>query len=415
MNLRRPSRYPVLVSLWLLWLAVLAPAQTPVRKIRDLKPTLLLVSIDGFRADYLDRGITPNLSRLAKSGVRAKWMTPAFPSKTFPNHYTIVTGLYPEHHGIVGNDVWDPDFQAKFTYNKPMAIESRWWWGEPIWNTAERQGMKAGSMFWPGSDAEIGGLRPSEWRTYEHKMPPEDRVAVILSWLDKPVKDRPRMLTLYFSDVDSAGHDYGPDSPELTAAVWKIDRMIGLLQAGFRQRGIEGQVNVIVVSDHGMIPTPADQKIFLEDIVDPASLRVVTWGQLLSVEALDGNNEALYQKLRRIPHATAYRKGEMPARFHYSEGRRIPPVLVLADGGWEITTRKRLADRTMVEVASHGYDNELPQMRALFVAAGPAFRPGRTIPGFPNVDVYPLLCRILGLEPAKNDGSLAPFLPVLKK
>jgi predicted AlkP superfamily pyrophosphatase or phosphodiesterase len=384
-----------------------------VQKLADLKPTVLLISIDGFRADYLDRGVTPNLLRIAKSGVRAEWMQPSFPTKTFPNHYTIVTGLYPEHHGIVGNEFWDPESSRQFKYNKPTAMESQWWGGEPIWLTAEKQGIKAGTLFWPGAEVQHRGQRATYWMRYQHEMPNAERVRNILRWLDKPSDERPQLLTLYFHVVDTAGHDHGPDSPQLTAALKDVDITIGTLLDGLRQRGIDRQVNLVIVSDHGMAFSRPEQKIFLEDYVDLGALQVAVWGQVLSAAATDGNHEALIASLQKLPHATVYKKCELPERLHYCKNPRISPVIVIADEGWAITTRKHTAENSH-DYGMHGYDNALPSMRALFIASGPGLKRNKRLPGFPNVDVYELMCHLLGIKPAQNDGTLGSFRTVLR-
>jgi predicted AlkP superfamily pyrophosphatase or phosphodiesterase len=386
----------------------------PPRKIHDLKPTVLLISIDGFRADYLDRGVTPNLSSLARDGVRSDWMQPVFPSKTFPNHFTLVTGLYPEQHGIVGNEFWDPERQRQFVFNKEVAGDPAWWQAEPIWLTAERQGLKSATVFWPGSDVPIAGKRPTYWLKYTHELPDDERVQRLLVWLDLPVAQRPQMLTMYFSSVDTAGHNFGPDSSELTAALQRVDTMIGRLLDALKARGIEKQINIIIVSDHGMAPTAPEQAIFIEDYLDLRTLRISTWGALFGAEAPDGNNEPLIDALRKVPHVTVYRKCAMPGRFHYCHNPRISPILLLADEGWNITTRTRLAARATPERGSHGYDHQLPSMRALFIATGAGFKHGQRIPGFANIHVYVLMCHLLGIKPASSEGKLATFQSVLR-
>jgi predicted AlkP superfamily pyrophosphatase or phosphodiesterase len=220
---------------------------------------------------------------------------------------------------------------------------------------------------------------------------------------------------LYFHHVDTAGHDYGPDSPEVNGAIQKVDGALGLLLLGLRARGIEKQVNIIVVSDHGMIRTPADQKILIDDYIDPAALRLVVTGQYLSANAVDGDVDSAIAALRKAPHLTVYKKCEMPARFHYCENKRIDPIIGIPDEGWEIYTRNKLAKEKKHSAAGHGFDNMLPRMRATFVTAGPGLKRNKRIPGFPNVDVYALMCHLLGVKPAPNDGSLDPFRNVLRK
>src|SRR6266567_8518126 len=207
-----------------LLLALKLPVFAQAKPIRDLQPTVILVSLDGFRYDYLHRYRPMNLNSLATGGVRARSMIPSFPSKTFPNHYTIATGLYPQNHGIVENNIYDPEFKSVFTLSKREEVQNgRWWLGEPIWVTAEKQGERAASFFFPGTETEIAGKRPTYWKTYDAKIPNEERVNTILSWLDLPRAERPTLLTLYFSDVDDAGHAFSPDSVETRDAVIRVD------------------------------------------------------------------------------------------------------------------------------------------------------------------------------------------------
>jgi len=373
-----------------------------------------LISIDGFRSDYLDKYQPPNLNSLAQNGVRAKWMTPSFPSKTFPNHYTIVTGLYPQDNGIVENNVFDKTFNASLTMsNREEVNNGRWWLGEPIWVTAEKQGQKTAPYFWPGSEAEIGGVRPTYWKPYDGKVPNDARVDTILGWLDLPASERPTFLTLYFSDVDSAGHDFSPDSPGTRDAVLKVDAVIGRLIDGLKKRGIWTDVNLIIVSDHGMATENPKDTIVLDELFDPGLAEKVFWTpEIVSIFPNPGKEDLIYKTLsEKLPaHAKIYRKAEMPPRFHYSNSPRIAPLLVLPDEGWTLITKARLDEQKIRGrfeglKGGHGYDNELPSMRAIFIAEGPAFRQGVVIEPFENVDVYNLLAKILGLKPAPNEGN----------
>ncbi|MES2305267.1 MAG: alkaline phosphatase family protein [Gemmatimonadota bacterium] len=381
-----------------------APANHPVPVARD--QALVLISLDGFRADYLDRPVARNLQALARGGVRAEWMTPSFPSKTFPNHYSIVTGLYPEHHGIVANNIRDP-LLGSFTMADSMAVrDGRWWGGEPIWVTAEKQGKRAANFFWPGSEAEIGGVRATIYKRFEDTFPNAARVDSVLTWLSRPKGQAPSLVTLYFSDVDHAGHTFGPGAPETDAAIARVDSMIGRLMTGLAARGQLDRVNVIVVADHGMQSTPKNQLIALDDYISLDDVDVIDWTPVGAIAPKPGKLEAVYAKLKGAnPHLQVYRKGEVPARFHFNDNPRITPLVLIADEGWSITRRGKV-DAWSAASASHGWDNTLPSMRALFVAAGPAFRRGYVAHSFQNIHVYALMCAILGLKPAANDGSL---------
>jgi predicted AlkP superfamily pyrophosphatase or phosphodiesterase len=411
-NIATRFRHSLLIAFVLLTVGV--PACGPSKSIKDLRPTVILVSLDGFRFDYLEKYQPPNLLSLARDGVQAKWMIPSFPSKTFPNHYTIATGLYPQNHGIVENNVFDKGFNATFTMSNREEVQNgRWWLGEPIWVTAEKQGLRTGPLFWPGSEAEIAGARPAYWKPYDGKMANEARVDTILSWLDLPPAERPTFLSLYFSDVDSAGHDFSPDAIETRNAVLKVDTDLGMLVDGLKARGIFAQVNLIIVSDHGMATQDPKDAVILDELVDTNLAEKILWSsEIVSIFPNPGKEDAIYESLKAKlpPQAKVYRKAEMPGRFHYSNSPRIAPLLVLPEEGWTVTTRKRFdemkaKDRKNGLRGGHGYDNELPSMRAIFIAHGSAFKKGSLIEPFENVQVYNVMIRILGLRPAPNNGD----------
>jgi len=409
----RPGLHHLLLIACLLF-AVHLSACVQSRSISDLRPTVILISLDGFRFDYLEKYEPPNIRSLAREGVQARWMIPAFPSKTFPNHYTIATGLYPQNHGIVENNVFDKGFNATFTMSNREEVQNgRWWLGEPIWITAEKQGQRSAPLFWPGSEAEIAGARPAYWKPYDGKMTNEARVDTILSWLDLPPGERPTFLSLYFSDVDSAGHDFSPDAVETRTAVLKVDADLGRLVDGLKARGIFAQVNLILVSDHGMATQDPNNAIILDELVDTNLAEKILWtAEIVSIFPKAGKEDAIYETLKAKlpPQAKVYRKAEMPARLHYSNSPRIAPLLVLPEEGWTLTTRARFdemkaKDRKNGLRGGHGYDNELPSMRAIFIAHGSAFKKGSVIEPFENVHVYNVMTRILGLAPAPNDGN----------
>jgi predicted AlkP superfamily pyrophosphatase or phosphodiesterase len=393
-------------------LLVLVSSAFAAERITNLRPTVILVSIDGFRPDYLNKVETPNLHSIMARGTHAKYMIPSFPTKTFPNHYTIVTGLYPAHHGIVANNIYDPDMNARFkTSDRAAVTDARWWGGEPIWVTAEKQGVRTAPLLWPGALAKEEGVEPAYNMEWNDKLPNEERIAKLVSLLDLPVSDRPQFLTLYFDLVDHAGHDFGPTSPEVRQAVEAADKGIGELLAALRERGIEEQVNLIVVSDHGMSPVSAKRNVVLDDYLDMQSVEVVDVSPVLALRPKDGNVEALYEKVKHVPHAKAYLATNTPQRWHFSDNHRITPVILVADDEWSLNSREWLKTH-QVKGGAHGYDNESKNMRALFIAAGPAFLTG-TMKPFANIHVYSLLAYLLSLTPAKTDGSLDVFRPVL--
>jgi predicted AlkP superfamily pyrophosphatase or phosphodiesterase len=404
--LRSPRWFCVLFVLVLAGCAGAAPPRT--QPAAGTHAPLLLVSIDGYRADYLQRGMTPTLAAMAAGGVRADAMQASFPTLTFPNHYTLVTGLYPDHHGIVANNMYDPALGSFSLGNRPAVRDGRWWAeGEPIWVTADKQGLHTATMFWPGSSAQIHGYRPDHWLPFDGTVSPDRRVDQVLQWLDLPEGQRPDFLTLYFDDVDTAGHHFGPDSPQLDAALRKVDAALARLVAGLKARGLYDHMNIIVVSDHGMAATPKGQVVLMDKVIDLGHVRVVSMGVLAGFIPKPGYATAVAARLLRPhPHMRCWNKADIPVRLHYGTNPRIPPLVCLADVGWQISSSDYVARRKdPMSLGEHGYDNASSLMRALFIAHGPAFRQDVVVPEFPNVDVYPLMAHLLGLRPVANDGD----------
>ncbi|MFN0140494.1 MAG: ectonucleotide pyrophosphatase/phosphodiesterase [Pyrinomonadaceae bacterium] len=418
MNLVRAIRHTVVFVL----LIVSGCPLIAQRPIRDLKPTVILISMDGFRYDYIDKFAPPTISRLAKQGVRAKWMIPSFPTKTFPNHYTVATGLYPQNHGLVENNVYD--FGTVFTMSKFDEVTNpRWWLGEPIWVTAEKQGQHSASYFFVGTGTEIAEHLPSYWRHYNGRVPPEMRVDKLLEWLDKPVHERPTMLTLYFSDTDDVGHEFGPDAEETKYAALNVDRYIERLMSGLRARRVDKKANVILVSDHGMAAVDQRNSVIMDNLFDVDDKKiadpVLMTGEIWQIFPKPGKEDYIIESLKDIKHATCWRKKDIPSRLHYSEGKRIAPIVCSADEGWFMTTKKRYDEQKnspdFAQVrGAHGYDNRYQSMGATFVAHGPAFKRRYLAEPFANVEVYNVMCKILGLTPAKNDGNIANVRGMLR-
>jgi predicted AlkP superfamily pyrophosphatase or phosphodiesterase len=382
-----------------------APAPRPAQP-----PVTILISIDGFRPDYLHRGLTPRLDALADGGVSAA-MRPSFPSKTFPNHYTLVTGLRPDRHGIVGNKMEDPTRPGElFT----MATKDPFWWqqGEPIWVAAERAGIRTAAMFWPGVEAPYAGIQPRDWKAYDETLPGRARVDQILAWLARPAAERPGFVTLYFDVVDENTHHHGVGSAESNAAVREVDADIAHLTDGLARMGLPA--NLVIVSDHGMAPSGPDRVVMLDSFADPADYRVIEDGANVSAFPLPGHEAAAERALLgRHGHVTCWRRTDIPARFNLGRNPRVAPIFCLPDEGWSAFAK---LPKKGVDLGSHGYDNDLPSMRALFIANGPAFVGGRHLAVFDNVDVYPLLRDLVALPPAKGvDGKDAPFRKVLRR
>jgi predicted AlkP superfamily pyrophosphatase or phosphodiesterase len=384
---------------------------------------LLLISIDGYRHDYTDRGLSPNLEKLARHGVQAASMQPSFPSLTFPNHYTLVTGLRPDHHGVVDNTMFDPQLGSFSLGNREAVSDGRWWdEATPIWVTADEHGMRTATMFWPGSEAAIHGRHPDYWRPFDDSVSADQRVDQVLAWLDLPPATRPRFLTLYFDAVDHAGHKHGPDSPQVDAALRATDAALGRLLQGLKQRELFQRINLIVLSDHGMAAVPAGNTVLLDDLLPLDQVQLVSEGIVAgfnprSDSAADrARFAAIARKLEQPQrHMRCWDKRRVPARFEYGSNPRVPQLICLANLHWRIASRAKLAAKKgPPSLGNHGYDNAEPMMQAIFIAHGPAFRVGVKVPAFPNVDVYPLMTHLLGLPAAANDGDYDAVKGMLK-
>jgi predicted AlkP superfamily pyrophosphatase or phosphodiesterase len=379
---------------------------------------LILVSIDGFRWDYLKKYPAPTLNQLADDGVHADRLISSFPTKTFPNHYTIVTGLRPEHHGIVSNYFYDPALKASFNKGKTADnADPRWWSeGEPIWITAEKKDLRTACFFWPGSQASVEGLRPSYYETYHGNINSNDNVDALLKQLDQPAATRPGFCALYFDVVDRMGHKFGPDAPETGTAVREVDNALARLLDGLVKRGLRETTNFVIVSDHGMTPISPQRVIFLEDLMPLSTVQVESYGPNGGVRPKTGTPAELVASIRakHIPHLQVYLREKVPA--HYRDNPRIPPVVLIADEGWNIETKvgwPTLEPR--YDHGSHGYDPALPDMGALFIADGPAFKHHVEISKVENIHIYNLLCAVLNLKPAPNDGDRRLVREALKR
>jgi predicted AlkP superfamily pyrophosphatase or phosphodiesterase len=401
-------RRVLLLLLFAAWWAGAGRAQAP---ISDLKPTVILVSLDGWRWDYAQKYSAPTVARMMKRGVSGP-LIPSFPSKTFPNHYTIVTGLYPGHHGIVANAIKDPATGRRLTMsNRKEVQDPMWWGGEPLWVTVQRAGQIAAPLFWVGSEAPIMGPRARFWEPFNEDLPPNARIERILNWLDLPVAERPTFLSLYFSDVDGAGHANGPESQAVAQAVRRVDRYIDRLLRALASRRIDDRVNVVIVSDHGMSEANTNRVVVLGDYLSVDALDIIDVNPTLGIFPPAGREEAVYRALAGAhPRLKVFRKAETPPQWHYRDHPRIPPIVGVVDEGWQIMRRATLTAQVSKgqtgPIGVHGYDpSNAITMRGIFVATGPAFKRGVTVPPFENVHLYDALAEVLGVTPSPNDGD----------
>ena len=388
-----------------------APSVPPNERI------LILVSLDAFRWDYIQKFHATNLDRIASEGVHAKKMIPMFPSMTFPNHHTIVTGRRPEHHGIIHNNFSDPATGKLFAFNKTELQGPEWWGGEPVWATAIKQGRRADVLFWPGTGIEMAGMLPTEWKRYDGKPEPSEIVDMGLAWLDQPTEKRPNFVMLYFHHVDSVGHRQGTESPEIAASIAQVDAAMGRLADGLHRLKLDDVANLVIVSDHGMADLSTNRVIALGDFVDLKTVQVDFSGAVAGLRPLDGNVDALYAAFKgKEKHFKTYRNETMPKEYHFRDNPRIPPVVLVADDSWYLSNRSSNEPSTRaMNKATHGFDPQLDSMGATFIAWGPAFKHGVTLAPFENVHIYNLLCATLGLKPAPNDGDDQLVKKVLAK
>ncbi|MFA5417557.1 MAG: ectonucleotide pyrophosphatase/phosphodiesterase [Bacteroidales bacterium] len=368
----------------------------------SLKPYLVVLSLDGFRWDYPDHFSTPTLDSLARVGVKSE-LIPSYPTKTFPNHYSIATGLYPDHHGIVLNSFYAPDLKKHFALSDRESVtDASFYGGEPIWNTAKKQGVKAATLFWVGSEAPINEQRPDYWSTYDQLLPFPTRIDSIANWLSLPEAQRPHLIMWYYPEPDHLGHVFGPTSAETREEVERLDRYLGSFFARMRQLPEFGRINFIVLADHGMGEISPDRHVILDEIVDTSWFeRYDGWNPTWNFKVKPGDLDKAYTNLKKAPHIKVYHHDSIPERLHYGTNPRTYDLTVEADSGYSIYWSWKIGDG----LGTHGYDNKNRDMHAIFYAAGPAFKKDYIAPSFENINLYNLMATILHLVPAENDGS----------
>jgi alkaline phosphatase D len=381
----------------------------------DDRPYVVILSIDGCRWDYPNIHGMPNLIKIGEEGVSAESIIPSYPSKTFPNHYTMATGLYPDHHGIVANNFYEPEKDLYYSIGKRERVEDPdFYGGEPIWETAEKQGVRTASFFWVGSETS-SPYHPSIRKYFDDEIPFTARVDSAVSWLYLPEKTRPHLIMFYFEEPDGTGHKYGPESPETGEVLAYVDSLIGLtrdkIDIAEEELGIE--VNFIVTSDHGMGYIPPENNIFLDENIDIEDLEAYAGGNpVYTLQPAAGRSEKIFTSLSGINGLKVWEKDNLPAHYHYGSSNRIFDLIVEADSGWGV--RMRNNGGSGYSLGAHGYDPQNRDMHAIFYAEGPAFKTGYLHSSFENICLYPLLAEILNLEPADVDGDLERVQGMLK-
>ncbi|NQV16243.1 alkaline phosphatase family protein [bacterium] len=383
-------------------------------KIPD-KQYVIMLSLDGCRWDYPQIANMPNLESIARRGVKLESLQPSFPSKTFPNHYSIATGLYPDHHGIVQNSFYDPVMDAYYNQRDRSAVENGdFYGGEPIWVTAEKQGLKTASFFWVGSEAPIGGVYPTRWKKYDHDFNYEARVDSVISWLKLPEKERPRLITWYYPEPDGVGHRFSPDSPEVKEKLEYLDSLIGDFLSKLSKLPIADQVNVIITSDHGMARISGDKVIYFDDYIQTTWLDTALGvNPIWMLDAKEGFVDSIYLNLKKASELRVWKKDSIPANLHYGTNSRVMDVVVTPDINWSVGWKAREFAPDFIG-GTHGYDPHFKDVHGIFYAAGPAFKTGYVHPTVENVNIYPLIAKILKLQPAETDGKLENVSRMLK-
>ncbi|XP_064913064.1 ectonucleotide pyrophosphatase/phosphodiesterase family member 3 isoform X1 [Columba livia] len=385
-------------------------------------PPLILFSMDGFRAEYLQTwsSLLPNIEKLQTCGTHSKYMRAVYPTKTFPNHYTIVTGLYPESHGIIDNSMYDVNLNKHFSLSGTEMSNPSWWKGQPAWLTAMYQNLKAGTLFWPGSDVPINGTYPTLYELYNGSMPYEQRISKVLKWLDNTKSERPDFYTLYIEEPDSSGHSFGPVSGGVIKALQLADQALGMLMEGLKQRNLHKCVNLIVLADHGMDMTYCKQLEYMTNYFKQIDFYMYA-GPAARIRARNVpdnyftfDSEGIVKNLtcKRSPqHFKPYLTPDLPKRFHYANNIRIDKVHLLVDQQWLAV---RDGTYTNCDRGNHGYNNEFKSMEAIFLAYGPSFKEQTEVDAFENIEVYNLMCDLLRITPAPNNGTHGSLNHLLK-
>jgi len=382
------------------------------------KPYLILVSFDGFRWDYSERGITPNLDKVKKEGVHALSLRPSFPSKTFPNHYSIVTGMYPENHGIIFNNFINIFTKEKFSLSDTSAVRNgEWYLGEAFWETAERNGINSGCYFWPGSELSLDYRRADLYEQYDHNRPYKERIDGVLEWLKMPEKERPHFITLYFHDTDSYGHSYGPSSTEINQSIQRLDSLAGYLFYGLESIGMVDSTNVIFVSDHGMTEISEEKTINVEKMLSAYKIEIGGIKPVMMIEPAKEDFQDVFNILKENEnHYKVYLKNKLPSHYHFSQHTFIYSIILVADLGWSLVNEEWLNSmKNDYSKGNHGYDNNHTDMHGIFIAQGPNFKNNYHTGTLWNIDIYPLLCKIFDIEPRTNiDGKSERIEFILK-
>jgi len=395
-----------IITSFLIWVPAMAQEKSTVQPDNYV----IMLSLDAFRWDYSTIYNTPNLNRIAQEGVKADAMISCYPSKTFPNHYSMATGLYPENHGIVNNSFYDPTLGFYSIGDRQSVEFPDFYGGEPIWVTAEKQGVKTASFYWVGSETQIEGIQPTYWKKYKQRVPFSNRIDTIIHWLSLPQKARPRLITWYYHEPDWTSHENGPVSAQTKIVVERIDSLLGVFISKVNALPYASKINIIIVSDHGMAPISRDKLINLSDYIDKDWFDVVGGGNpIYNLQPKDQYKKQALDILKKIPNLKVWERDSIPIRYHYGKNPRICDILIEADLGYSVSWS---GDKDRFSGGTHGYDNMYPEMQGIFYAYGPAFKKGYKQPPFMNIDLYPMIAYILGIKPEKVDGKIGDVIGI---
>ncbi len=375
--------------------------------------TTVILSLDGFRWDYPEKAETPNLKLIQSEGVKAVSLIPCFPSKTFPNHYSIATGLVPDHHGLVNNSFYDRSLGRPYAIlNKQARFDPAFYEGEPIWVTARKQGVRTASFFWVGSDVPIQGVQPDYWKNYNGGIPFNQRTDTIIKWLSLPSHTRPRLIMAYYHEPDAIGHEYGPDDPNTLTMIHHLDSLTGILYNRIRQLDNGNCINFIVLSDHGMGAITSERNIALRDYIPESwDVRFEGGNPNFNIYATPQLIDTVYSVLNKIPHLSVWKPSEVPEHLYYGSNQRTGDIIVVADSAWSVTLNH---PKKAFTGGTHGYDIKNTDIHAIFYASGPDFKENYVHPSFQNIHIYSLIVHLLGITPAKTDGNLEEVIDMLK-
>jgi len=396
-----------LIFVEILLFTVFCTLSTGCASLKSHDHYVVVLSMDAFRSDYPTKAHTPTLDSLGEAGVKAAFR-PSFPSVTFPNHYAMATGLYPDHNGLVGNAFYASDMDSIYRMGK---TDSRFFGGEPIWNTAAKQGVRSAIYYWVGSEYEIQGLRPYIWKPFDKHVSFSDRADSVIAWLQMPPKERPHLIMWYFEEPDATGHEASPDSPVTLREVESLDNILAAFFDKARKLKNFKKIDFIVVADHGMAKIKPECSINLHDYLPRDSFNYIFDGVPTFLYPKPSYLNTAYEILKKVPHIVVWKKDEVPAKYFYGTNPRVADLIVLPDVGAYV----QFTDRPRKPSAgNHGYDNFAPEMEAIFYASGPSFKQHVKYPAMANVNLYLLIARLLHLKPAPNDGEEAVVNSLLK-